>query len=215
MNITNIFSSIQGEGIYIGYRQIFIRFAGCHLACDYCDENTSDGKIMTKEEVVETVKNLNKSFHHSISLTGGEPLLQVDEIKNLIPNLTLPIYLETSATLPDHLKEIYKNIDIFSFDFKPGYEDEFLKSLDLVKDENVFIKYIVLRETTAKEINDAAKLISSLNPDIPLVLQPVTPHKKIKVRPYPDDLLAYEAIARRNLNDVRVIPQTHKMLGLM
>jgi organic radical activating enzyme len=112
MNISGIFSSIQGEGPYAGYRQIFIRFSGCHLSCDYCDENTTEGKILTDEEALKEVNNLNKSFHHSISLTGGEPLLQVDEIKKLIPKLPLPIYLETSATLPDYLKEIYKNISI-------------------------------------------------------------------------------------------------------
>lgn len=215
MNITDIFSSIQGEGIYIGYRQIFIRFAGCHLSCEYCDENTSEGKTMTQDDVIDAVNELNKTFHHSISLTGGEPLLQVDKLKKLIPNLPLPIYLETSATLPQHLEEIYKNIDIFSFDFKPGYEDEFLKCLNLVKDENVFIKYIVLKETTAKEIRDAAKLISTLNQDIPFILQPVTPHRKIKHRPHRDNLLAFEAIARKSLNDVRVVPQVHKTLGLL
>lgn len=214
MNIVDIFSSIQGEGIYIGFRQIFIRFAGCHLSCDYCDEYTAEGKNMIQEEAINVVNKLNKVFHHSISLTGGEPLLQVDEIKKLIPNLPLPIYLESSATLPQHLEELYKNIDIFSFDFKPGYEDEFLKCLKLVKDENVFVKYVVLKETTAKEIRDAAKLISSLNQDIPFVLQPVTPHRKIKHRPHPDNLLAFEVVARRSLNDVRVIPQTHKILGL-
>lgn len=35
--IREIFTSIQGEGLYIGVKQLFIRFCGCNLKCDYCD----------------------------------------------------------------------------------------------------------------------------------------------------------------------------------
>jgi len=44
-NILEIFSSIQGEGIYIGYRQLFIRFSGCNLGCKYCDTDFSESEI--------------------------------------------------------------------------------------------------------------------------------------------------------------------------
>ena len=37
VKIKEIFTSIQGEGLFIGYKQLFIRFCGCNLSCNYCD----------------------------------------------------------------------------------------------------------------------------------------------------------------------------------
>ena len=71
--IKEIFVSIQGEGPYIGYKQLFIRFCGCNLSCNYCDTDTSNGVTYTIEEIMEIINNHQEC--HSISLTGGEPLL--------------------------------------------------------------------------------------------------------------------------------------------
>ena len=47
--IVEIFSSIQGEGLLVGRRQIFVRFAGCNLDCNYCD--TEDSKSVKNGEL--------------------------------------------------------------------------------------------------------------------------------------------------------------------
>ena len=46
--VREIFTSIQGEGPYVGVKQLFVRFCGCNLRCDYCDTDVS-----TNEEYLE------------------------------------------------------------------------------------------------------------------------------------------------------------------
>ena len=43
IKIKEIFESIQGEGPYVGYKQLFIRFCNCNLKCNYCDTEFSAG----------------------------------------------------------------------------------------------------------------------------------------------------------------------------
>jgi 7-carboxy-7-deazaguanine synthase len=107
--LVEIFSSFQGEGVYVGQRQVFVRFAGCNLSCQYCDTPSAlevpkqfkvektpgrhDLEIhdnpATLEQVLASIDLLskNKEINHSVCLTGGEPLLQVDFLKILLPDL--------------------------------------------------------------------------------------------------------------------------------
>ena len=82
--IIEIFSSFQGEGLFIGQRQIFVRFAGCNLNCSYCDTGDSksekSGKLMTVDEVVDSINEIITPDCHVVSFTGGEPSLYPDFI---------------------------------------------------------------------------------------------------------------------------------------
>jgi organic radical activating enzyme len=243
---SEIFTSIQGEGLYVGERQIFIRFAGCNLSCQYCDtpsalapqkqykvEETPGKKDFKNfdnpaalEELLSVIDRLarQKELNHSISLTGGEPLLQVDFLKTFIPEvkkIKLQIYLETNGVLPKHLEEIIENVDIISMDIKlpsatglSSYTSEHKKTLEIAAQKDVFVKIVFTRESKAKEIDEASQLIAEVNDEIPLILQPVTPFGPIKHRPNPDQMLAFHAIAKRRLINVRIIPQVHRIMGL-
>jgi organic radical activating enzyme len=245
--LNEIFSSIQGEGIYIGERQVFIRFAGCNLACQYCD--TPQALVLSKnykfeadpgskkfeqlpnpasvESLIDSARALDKpaGVHHSISLTGGEPLLQVDFLKKFLPELKktvkLPIYLETNGVLPDHLSEIIEEVDIVAFDIKlpsatglSTYWKEHRKALEIAGMKEAFVKIVFTRESKMKELDDAVKLIAEVDDGIPLVLQPVTPHGPVKHPPGAETILAFQTAARRRLKRVLVIPQVHKILGV-
>ena len=136
-NIIEMFSSIQGEGLYMGCKQIFVRLTGCNLACEYCDTNCepreycrlhTDGFVEIKNPVSSTdfiniIKELNKNPHHSLSITGGEPLLNEKFLKSTLPLIRetfpeLKIYLETNGTLPVELKKVAAYVDIVAMDIK-------------------------------------------------------------------------------------------------
>lgn len=79
MNVVEIFSSIEGEGIRAGELCTFIRLAGCNLRCSYCDtpyaQNDYDGNEMSVTEIVERCQELHVT---NITVTGGEPLIHKD-----------------------------------------------------------------------------------------------------------------------------------------
>lgn len=246
--LTEIFSSFQGEGLYVGERQIFIRFAGCNLTCQYCDSaqalvlaptyklEVSPGshKFEIRQnpagaaKLIEMVGSLDKpaGVNHSISLTGGEPLLQVDFLKEFIPELKkrikLPVYLETNGVLPDHLNEVIEQIDIIAMDIKlpsatglSPYWKEHQKFLETAYLKEVFVKIVVSQGSSVKEIETAAGVMAEVDEKIPLIIQPVSPHGPVKHRPTTEELLAFHTVAKRKLKNVRVIPQMHKIAGML
>ncbi len=245
--LVEIFSSFQGEGVYVGQRQVFIRFAGCNLSCQYCDtpsaleipkhfriERTPGKRDMESREnpaSLEDVLSLidpfirNKDLNHSVCLTGGEPLLQVDFLKALIPELKgrgLKTYLETNGVLHKHLEEVIDLIDIISFDVKlpsatglSSYLADHKKTLEVAFLKEVFVKIVFTKDANVKELDDACEMIAGISPDIPLVLQPATPHGPIKHWPKPEEAFALHATAKRRLKNVLVIPQTHRIMGQM
>lgn len=90
MIVNEIFTSIDGEvnEYYQGRLTTFIRLAGCNLRCSYCDTQYAQSKDQGKEMSIEQIKNkIYKLGLNKITITGGEPLLQYDELADLIFNL--------------------------------------------------------------------------------------------------------------------------------
>lgn len=75
LTVKSIFYTIQGEGPFIGMPAVFVRLAGCNLACTFCDTDFEDGELMTVDAILEQVEQckINTSL---IVLTGGEPMRQ-------------------------------------------------------------------------------------------------------------------------------------------
>jgi 7-carboxy-7-deazaguanine synthase len=247
--LIEVFSAIQGEGLNVGTRQIFIRFALCDLRCFFCDsahtwhspnvcriERTPGERDfetyfnpVSLESLVQWVRQLNlPNLHDSISLTGGEPLLHSAFLQSFLPQLrretSLPIYLETGGHRPDRLEPILPYLDIVGMDIKlpsvSGEErwrshQEFLRLCDAAKVE-VFGKIIISEATNTAELERAACLIAAVNPQIPVFLQPVTPlelaNEKPVNAPTPEQVLTWQALMKKEIKQVRVVPQTHKML---
>jgi len=224
--IREIFSSIQGEGIYLGKRQIFVRFSKCNLDCFYCDTPhkreskytvvQNQKKILEDiDDIANEIKNLWTRDVFSLSLTGGEPLLYTHTIKQLAEKIDIPFYLETNSTLPNKAREIEKFIEYVALDIKTNYPEFYkntLKTIEIFKDKKCFIKVVVTEDLNDETIEKIANDISKIK-DIPLILQPLTGIKFSNKRKYLNKLLKFSEIASKHLSDVRIIPQMHKFLG--
>ncbi len=141
--LIEVFSAIQGEGLNVGTRQIFIRFAFCDLRCWFCDSaNTWNATPNCRIERYPGLRNFEvhsnpvplpmllewiarqnlPSIHDSISLTGGEPLLHAQFLAEFLPavrSLTnLPIYLETGGHRPEQLEIVLPYLDSIGMDLK-------------------------------------------------------------------------------------------------
>lgn len=239
--LIEIFSSLQGEGVLAGYRQIFIRFPGCNLDCAFCDtviEEASDCRIETKpgsglfetvpnpvglETVLALVERWCKALpgaHHSISITGGEPLLHADLLARWLPelNILLPIHLETNGSLPDQLPRLIEHIDCISMDIKlpssaatPPLWDAHRRFLEIALERDVSVKVIVGELTDEQELIKACKLVAAVDEEIPLIIQPVT-GRDGRIAVQPAQLFKLHSIAAKLLDDVRVMPQMHRFL---
>ena len=100
MLVSEIFRSLQGEGKNQGRPCTFIRLAGCNLRCAWCDTSYAweGGQEMSVTEVLDRVW-LQNGKH--ICITGGEPLLQREELLELLKKFNLHGYtveIETNGT---------------------------------------------------------------------------------------------------------------------
>ena len=225
--ITEIFSSVQGEGIFVGARQIFVRFKYCNMACEFCDTpNDIAAKGYTSAALMSEIKTIDESKgpHHSISLTGGEPLVYVEFLKSALPLLKkagFKSYLETNGTLPNELEGVIDLIDIVAMDFKlpsstgnRAYWKEHLEFLKIAVRKKVFVKSVVTTDTKKEDVEEAVRLIKTVNKNIPFIMQPAAPIKNFDKRPGENRLLEFLDIALKGkIENSRVIPQMHKILG--
>jgi 7-carboxy-7-deazaguanine synthase len=227
-DITEIFYSVQGEGIFVGAKQIFVRFRKCNLNCSYCDESRSrPAKTYSAVKLVSEIKRLNKSKgpHHSVSFTGGEPLLYSDFLKDPLKALkknSLRSYLETNGTLPDELAKVVEFVDIIAMDLKlPSstgegeFWSEHYEFLKIASGKRVFVKLVVTPNTEEEDIYRAVDLVKSVDESVPVILQPATAISALDNRIDNKTISTFLNICTRNkLDDVRVIPQVHKILGI-
>jgi len=100
MKVSEIFFSIQGEGINIGKPAVFLRLQGCNLRCSWCDTKYTWGNDYKKLALNEVKEQIKKFDCDRLVITGGEPLLQDVEVKRLIDLLPgYKIEIETNGTI--------------------------------------------------------------------------------------------------------------------
>lgn len=216
--IKEIFTSIQGEGPYVGCKQLFIRFCGCNLKCNYCDTDflSDENCIEYTPKLLADEVNKYKEIH-SVSLTGGEPLLSVGFLKEFLPLINNKVYLETNATLAENLIYIKPFIDVVSADIKlesaTGIKDNFSeheKFFEACKGVETFAKIVFDEKITESEIISCCRLAEKY--EMLLVLQP----KMINDNMATSSEFVLQTFDKflNEYNKVRVIPQVHKFIDL-
>jgi organic radical activating enzyme len=159
MRVSEIFQSIQGEGSTIGLNVVFLRLGGCNLNCQWCDSQYhKDYKEMSVAEILSEIKKYKSNV---LVITGGEPLLQQDDILELIKDIEHRVYIETNGTiLPDN--ELARKV--YGFNFSPKLNNS--GNLNMVNKEvmmaintnvNIYsksiFKFVISKKEEIEEIN--------------------------------------------------------------
>jgi len=99
ISLVEIFRSLQGEGANTGRPVVFVRLAGCNLACHWCDTPRDAQRAFAVSEIVSEVRGFDCQ---SVVLTGGEPLVRPEwpELVRALKAEGWWIALETNGTVP-------------------------------------------------------------------------------------------------------------------
>ena len=187
-------------------------------------------------EIADAIDALAPHASTWISLTGGEPLLQPEALEALVEELVTRrrrIYLETHGLHAEALARVVDRIDLVSMDWKlasdvrwaPGaaaaaaggdFHDAHERFLRVaLRARSVYVKVVLTPASRDEELDAMLDRIERVSPAVPLVLQPVTPRGGVQAMPDPAQLLAWLARAEARLPDVRLIPQTHPIYGVL
>jgi len=218
--IAEVFLSVQGEGLYVGQRQVFVRLAGCNLSCAYCDTPIAFWREYEPQALLGELNCYGTGFS-SVTFTGGEPLVQAEflgEVLGLTKAAGFRNYLETNGTLPQALSEVIKWVDIIAMDFKlpsstglKAYWQEHQEFLCIASSKEVFVKTVVNANTSMDDLRRAIDVINAVDPGIVLVLQPDGNQPYEQLESKVEELRA--SCFQQGLTAC-VIPQMHKLIGV-
>ncbi|MCK5392430.1 MAG: radical SAM protein [Deltaproteobacteria bacterium] len=206
MKISEIFFSLQGEGLEIGLPTVFVRLFACDLRCTWCDTMYAvEGRDFKDYTVLEVVKEVEKYECKRVCITGGEPLIQIKEVEELACDLignNYTILLETSGhKMPPPI--LWTENSTISMDCKcPS------SSMQHRMDFDLFIK---LRE------KDQLKFVIQDEADYKYALGILNRHNikaNIIFQPAYGSRLGWitEKVIDDKLGNVRVLPQLHKII---
>lgn len=213
MQVNEIFTSIEGEGIRQGSLCSFVRFYGCRLHCSYCDTRYActggEFQEMTSGEIFRRLKEFQVT---NVTLTGGEPLQQKDiaSCVSLLLDQGFSINIETSGSRD------YS--EIWSREYREQYRDQLFLTVDYkcpnsgmepMMKENCFLelqpqdvlKFVV---SGGEDLQRMRQICDKYHTACHIFVSPV--FGKIQ----PSDIVEY--LQRYNLSDIRIQLQLHKYI---
>ena len=215
MKIAEIFRSIDGEVNRYGQGVIttFIRLAGCNLNCDYCDTIIDLKKVkdMTIDEILSYVLHWGKK----ITITGGEPLLQCQDVLNLIDRLLekdFQITVETNGSFYVPYSYLRKPNLGWVFDYKLTFPEQMKCESMIGAPAHNFIKIVIKSESDYQEAVAIKNYFYEMGCKATFAFSPaMTPNKEFLFSP--NALL--QKLIEDGLYDVVINVQLHKLIDVV
>ena len=189
MKISEIFESIQGEGTNAGKPAIFLRTAECNLRCSWCDtkytwdwSNFDYATEVNEISIKEIRKELEQFTNRHLVITGGEPLMQQDDLAELLTFLKPDFYVEveTNGTiLPNNaLSALVDQWNVSPKTINSGNPLALCEDSECYaffsKQKNCYFKYVVESENDLTEINNLIEKYGLVRDRIMLMTQAST-----------------------------------------
>ena len=230
--VNEVFLSLQGEGPMVGAPAVFVRFAGCNLACPFCDTQHETFNEMNQNTLLDAIDNEiadigSERDGFPVVLTGGEPLLQMDDdLVDLLHDRNFQVHVETNA-----MEDTYLRAKKAPFEYL-GKCDEVVASPKGYEWSTAIVELATALKVVVplpsgldmEDLADMARLVRSNRlEEVPpsLFLQPVTPGGG-GVPDWDERFQANCKEARDRAFDLwgrhqqrwRVLPQTHVWMGI-
>lgn len=233
VRLFEIFTSLEGEGILYGTKTLFVRLAGCPFGCFYCDTKESLPLDSGQEYEMEAACNLIlqhlQQKTYKVNFTGGDPLLQaeaVSELAKFVKAKNIPTYLESSCFDSARFAAVLPHIDYVKIELKTedsGFVDtqhysklieNALQCLEqsVKQKKSTYIKIVVSSKTTLESFEGLVQKIFRVAAPGDLKGFIIQPTYGI-AEPSLQNLLSFYDLVFPYYNEVRVVPQLHKLIG--
>jgi len=195
------------------------------------DKFLNEPNPVSLERLLQLIVDANRAAcaHDDLFITGGEPLLYADFLAEMLPEarrrLNLPVHLETSGDKPAEFALIAQWVDHVLMDIKlpsvtgeAGTWNEHLKFLRRIiqSGAGATIKLVVNADTAQEDLDRAVEIIREAGSQFPVILQPMTATLQSNRVPTARQVLTWQSQMAVALGQtVRIIPQTHKIMGLL
>ncbi len=234
VKLSEIFTSIEGEGILFGTKTMFVRLAGCPLKCHWCDTPYALSMDSGSDYSIDAVKELiSNSLHpntYKVNFTGGEPLVQheaVIELAKFVRQKGIKTYLESACYDAARFAKVLPHIDLVKVEFKlkdskvvdeKHYGSLLRSEIDCLKlaigsGKTTYIKVVVTNSSSLKEFKELVHKVFRVAKPGEIAGFIIQPSDKID-EPTLDVLFGFYDTVYPVYDQVRVVPQLHKVIGV-
>ena len=233
VRLSEVFTSIEGEGILYGTKTLFVRLAGCPFTCFYCDTPESlpldSGEEYTIKQACDLINSSIQDKTYKVNFTGGDPLIQHEAVAELAKHVQkkhILTYLESSCFDSERFLHVLPFIDIAKIEFKTrdsdfvdsGHYSRLIENaircmeLSTSSKKTTYAKVVVSSKTTPDDFEALIKQVfSKIFKDgiSGFIIQPTYGVSE----PSLELLLDLYDIVYPYYDEVKVVPQLHKLIG--